>query len=305
MLANQRSGTTWDKLNLGTEECETRPSSCLRLAAISGTLCTRALAKGTAMPGTLAGKVAIVTGGNSGIGEATVHRLAREGATVALLARRQPEGEAVEQAVRAAGGEALFIRCDVLERGDMAAAVAHTVDRYGGVHILFNNAGGARPDPFPEANDAAWEETLRLNLTSTYIMTQLVWPHLLAGGGGSIVNMSSFAAVGGASVAQQSLVPGLPPPAYWAAKAGVEALTHWTASVGAPHNIRCNAVRPGQILTRPGTHFAEPFFATVQLTTGPGYPADVANAVYFLASEESRFVNGQVLNIDGGTVAKL
>src|SRR5207245_2690342 len=128
----------------------------------------------------------------SGIGEATVHRLAREGASVALLARRKPEGEAVQHAVRAAGGDALFIACDVLSRPAMEASVAQVVAHYGGLHILFNNAGGARLAASPEEDEAAWTETLHLNLTSTYLMTRLAWPHLVAAGGGSIVNMSSF-----------------------------------------------------------------------------------------------------------------
>jgi NAD(P)-dependent dehydrogenase (short-subunit alcohol dehydrogenase family) len=199
----------------------------------------------------------------------------------------------------------------VLERASIEHAVEQTVARFGAVQIVFNNAGGGRPDRFPKPDDDAWDYVLRLNLTSTYIMTQIVWPHLIAVGGGCIVNMSSFAAVGSGSVAQQALTPGLPPPAYWAAKAGVEAFSRWTATKGAPHNIRCNVVRPGQILTPPtinpatGQHFAEPYFDFVQLTKGPGYAEDVANAVYFLASEESRFINGQVLNIDGGTVGKV
>jgi NAD(P)-dependent dehydrogenase (short-subunit alcohol dehydrogenase family) len=102
----------------------------------------------------LPGKVALVTGGNSGIGEATVHRLAQEGAQVVIVARRQAEGEAVEQAVRAAGGEATFISCDVMDRLAVETAVAQAVALYGGLHIVFNNAGGAAPHKFRDAEDA-------------------------------------------------------------------------------------------------------------------------------------------------------
>jgi 7-alpha-hydroxysteroid dehydrogenase len=261
--------------------------------------------------GDLDGKVAIVTGGNSGIGEASVHRLARAGAGVAILARRTAEGESVARAVAEAGGDALFVSCDVMERDAIEAAVAQVVERYGGVHILFNNAGGAQPHGLTEPGDDAWEWTLRLNLTSAYVMTQVCWPHLTAAGGASVVNMSSGAAAAAVSEPLQRLVPGLPPPAYWAAKAGMEAFTRYLATMGAPHGIRANALRPGQIITplttrtTPGRHGAEALFAQVQLTEGPGYPEDVANLVYFLASDESRFINGQVIDIDGGAVLKV
>src|SRR5215207_8897899 len=138
--------------------------------------------------GALDGKVAIVTGGNSGIGEATVHRLARAGAGVAILARRAAEGESVERAVAEAGGDALFVSCDVTVRAAVEAAMAQVVERYGGVHILFNNAGGAQAHGLTEPGDDAWEWTLRLNLTSAYIMTQVCWPQLVAAGGASVVN---------------------------------------------------------------------------------------------------------------------
>ena len=97
------------------------------------------------MPGRLQGRVAIITGGNSGIGEATANRFAQEGAKVAILARRVPEGKAVEQSIRGRGGEAIFIPCDVTEQGSIEAAVAQTVATYGNLHVLFNNAGGGGP----------------------------------------------------------------------------------------------------------------------------------------------------------------
>jgi NAD(P)-dependent dehydrogenase (short-subunit alcohol dehydrogenase family) len=259
----------------------------------------------------LLGKVALVTGGNSGIGEATVHRLAEEGAHVVIVARRQAEGGAVEQAVRAAGGEATFVTCDVMERPAVEAAVAQAVALYGGLHILFNNAGGGLPHLFQDAADAVWEKVLRLNLLSTYMVTQVAWPHLVRAGGGSIVNMSSTTAAMAVSAEQRTLLPRIPGPAYGAAKAAVEAYTRYTAAEGSPHGIRCNAVRPGQIVTpattrtTPGHHFAERYFAQVQLTPGPGAALDVANAVFFLASDQSRFINGKVLDIDGGAISQL
>ncbi len=262
------------------------------------------------MAGRLEGKVAIVTGGNSGIGEATVRLFAREGASVALMARREDEGRRVEAEVCAAGGEATFIRCDVMERDSIKQAVAATIARYGRIDTLFNNAGGALPGEFPRESDEAWEGVLTLNLTSTFRMTKACWDHLVAAGGGTVVNMSSEAAVAGISTEMRAMYPGIPPAAYAAAKAGVEAFTRYAASQGAGPGIRVNCVRPGQILTpalaMPDGHsiFERPF-AMAQLTPGPGTAEDVANAVLFLACDESRFVNGQIISIDGGAAHKV
>lgn len=264
------------------------------------------------MAGRLEGKVAIITGGNSGIGEATVHRFAEEGAKVAVLARREAEGRAVEDAVRAAGGEATFIACDVTQRAQVEAAVQQTVERYGALHVLFNNAGGGFPGEFPRESDDVWTQTLDLNLTGTFRMTKAAWNHLAeagANGGASIVNMSSFAAVSATSPSQRKQLPYVPPAAYAASKAGVEAFTRYVAAVGAETGVRANVVRPGQI-TAPsadvdGHHFAEEYFAGIQLVAGPGAGRDVADAVLFLACDESRFITGQALNIDGGAAGKV
>ncbi len=259
--------------------------------------------------GKLDGRVAIVTGGNSGIGAATVRLFAREGARVAILARRVAEGEAVAAAVATDGGEAAFFPCDVMERASIEAAVAAVVTRFGAVHILFNNAGGAFPGEFPRESDDTWDQTISLNLTGTFRMTRACWTHMVEAGGGTVVNMSSFAAVNGASAEGRAMLPGVPPAAYAAAKAGIEAFTRYAAGSGGPHNIRVNCVRPGQILSPAANvgerHFAERYFASVQLTPGPGLPEDVANAVLFLACDDSRFINGQVLDIDGGAAGKL
>jgi NAD(P)-dependent dehydrogenase (short-subunit alcohol dehydrogenase family) len=268
------------------------------------------------MAGGLAGKVAIVTGGNSGIGEATVLRFAREGAKVAIVARREPEGLAVQQAVRDAGGDATFIQCDVMRLTEIEAAVARTVETYGAVHVLVNNAGGGggvAPDPFPEpGGDEAWDYTLHLNLTSTYQMTRAAWPHLKAAGGAGIVNISSLAAVAAYSPAMWDLLPGRSPsPAYFAAKSGLEALTRLTASHGARHLIRANVVRPGAILTpgvqrfSPGHHALERLHEFIQILPGTGESDDIANAIYFLASDQGKYITGQIIAVDGGAVHKV
>jgi NAD(P)-dependent dehydrogenase (short-subunit alcohol dehydrogenase family) len=262
------------------------------------------------MPGRLQGKVAIITGGNSGIGEATAHCFAQEGAKVALLARREPEGQAVQQAIRAAGGDATFIPCDVSDRRSVETAVAKTVMLYGGVHVLFNNAGGGVRERFPAESDDGWEQVLRSNLTGTFLMCQAVWPHLLTAGGGAIINMSSTAAVAGITDALLAAAQAIPSASYFAAKAGIEAFTRYIAGIGAPHNIRVNCVRPGQILTQrltieTGEHRYKGLFDVVQMLKEPGRPEDVANAVLFLASADARFITAEIMNIDGGSAVKI
>lgn len=271
--------------------------------------------------GALKGKVAVVTGGTRGIGEATVHRLAREGARIGILARQEQPGRTVQEAVRAAGGKALFVACDVTRRPSVEQAVARIVEAYGVIDVLVNNAGGAAPHEFPDAADDAWDEAIRVNLTGTYLMCQVAWPHLVAAGSASIVNISSITVVFAPSEAQRALLPRLPaqperlpmqvPPGYVAAKAGVEAFTRYLASAGAPHRIRANALRLGLIrtpsVTDPTTGAVGwgPLMEQVQLTRGLGEPDDVAGAVLFLASSASRFINAQVIDVDGGAAGKV
>jgi NAD(P)-dependent dehydrogenase (short-subunit alcohol dehydrogenase family) len=262
--------------------------------------------------GRLTGKVAVVTGASSGIGAATAARFAREGARVALLARRNDEGERVAATCRGAAGDAVFIRCDVTDKASVDAAAATVTARWGpAIHVLFNNAGGALlTPPFPNEGLDAWNHVLALNLTGTMLMTQAVWPALCAADGASVVNMSSYAAVGGVSPAQRQRLPGTPQAAYAASKAGIEALTRYTASVGARFKIRANAVRPGQILSPAtevgaGSHIFDAYFADVQLIAGPGTGDDVAATALFLASDESAFITAQIIDIDGGAAGKV
>jgi len=262
------------------------------------------------MSGKLEGKVAIVTGGNSGIGEATAHLFAKEGAKVALMARRVEQGLKVQEAINKEGGEAIFIRCDVSDRSNVDSAVEEAVSKYGTVNILFNNAGAGAGENFPNEEDEGWNRVIAINLSGTFYMSRAVWPHMIKAGGGVIVNNSSIAAVIGFSKSMHDLTGRVPSSSYYASKAGVEAFTRYTASMGGQHNIRVNCVRPGQILTPMATggepqHFFKPVFDMTQILDGPGYPEDVANLVLFLVSDESRFITGEIVNVDGGTVRKL
>jgi meso-butanediol dehydrogenase / (S,S)-butanediol dehydrogenase / diacetyl reductase len=262
------------------------------------------------MAGRLHGKVAMITGGNSGIGEATARLFTQEGAKVAILARREAEGRAVQDAIRAEGREITFLPCDVTDRAAVELAVAQTVATYGGLHVLINNAGGGAREMFPDESDETWDRVLGVNLTACFLICRAAWPHLIKSGGGAIVNVSSLAAVSGVSESVLEKFPTIPSASYIAAKAGLEGFTRYIASLGGPHKIRANCVRPGQILTRrlttaAGEHVFARHFEIWQLLKGPGYAEDVANAMLFLACDESRFITAEMLNIDGGAAAKL
>ena len=263
----------------------------------------------------LAGRVAVITGGNSGIGEGTAELFVQEGAKVILMARREEQGKRVERALRDAGGEATFIACDVGDHDSVTRAVSQAADTYGAIHVLFNNAGGGAGSRFPNEPNAEWQRVIHTNLTGTFYVSQAVWPHLVAAGGGAVVNMSSLAAQRGFSSRMQDEF-GTTSASYYAAKAGVDALTRYMAGVGGRDNIRVNCVRPGQILTPGATggtsndpdggrHVFKKMFDFAQIVQGPGYPRDVANLVLFLSCEESRFISGEIINIDGGVAAKI
>ena len=260
-------------------------------------------------------KVAIITGGNSGIGEGTAHLLAKEGARVILLARREEQGQAVASAIRDEGGEVTFISCDVGDEDSVESAIAEAAGTYGAIHILFNNAGGGGRGHFPDEPTEEFSRVINVNLNGTFYVSRAAWPHIVAAGGGAVVNMSSLAAQRGASPKMHEMF-GSTSASYWAAKAGVDALTRYMAGVGGAHNIRVNGIRPGQIMTPGATrgtitdpdgghHAFEKLFDLMQIVKGPGYPVDVANLVLFLVSDESRFITSEIINIDGGVAAKI
>tara|TARA_Y100000589_G_scaffold315967_1_gene340091 strand:+ start:146 stop:976 length:831 start_codon:yes stop_codon:yes gene_type:complete len=263
----------------------------------------------------LKGKVAIITGGNSGIGASTGQLFAKEGARVVLMARREEQGQMVANSICDDGGEAIFVGCDVGDHDSVSRAVEEAAAAWGRIDLLFNNAGGGAGSSFPDEPIEEWQRVIHTNLTGTFFMSQAVWPHLVNAGGGAVVNMSSLAAQRGFSPAIKKEF-GTTSSSYYAAKAGVDALTRYMAGVGGESNIRVNCVRPGQILTPGATggttsdpdgghHVFEKMFDYFQIVKGPGYPIDVANLVLFLSCDESRFINGEMINVDGGVAAKI
>jgi NAD(P)-dependent dehydrogenase (short-subunit alcohol dehydrogenase family) len=247
--------------------------------------------------GRLAGKVALITGAGSGIGREAAVRFAREGARVVVLDRAEDLGKGTEQLVADAGGEALFVACDVTEPDSVASAVAAGVARFGQLDVVYNNAGGST------ANDGAvhevpldeWWRTLNVDLFGTFLVSRFAVPHLLERGG-SVINTTSAAGLMGVDPGRS---------AYSAAKGGVIALTRAMAATYARHGIRVNALAPGGTAT---DRIKDAFARTGRElpTEGPGIPAigqphDIANAALFLASDEARMVTGQVLAVDGGS----
>ena len=231
------------------------------------------------------------------------------------MARREEQGQAVASAIRDEGGEVTFISCDVGDEDSVESAIAEAAGTYGGIHILFNNAGGGGRGHFPDEPTEEFSRVINVNLNGTFYVSRAAWPHIVAAGGGAVVNMSSLAAQRGASPKMHEMF-GSTSASYWAAKAGVDALTRYMAGVGGAHNIRVNGIRPGQIMTPGATrgtitdpdgghHAFEKLFDLMQIVEGPGYPVDVANLVLFLVSDESRFITSEIINIDGGVAAKI
>jgi NAD(P)-dependent dehydrogenase (short-subunit alcohol dehydrogenase family) len=250
------------------------------------------------------GKVAIVTGGGSGIGRATSLRLASEGARVTVADIDGDAAVAVVAEIEAAGGVARAQVVDVADDDAVRATVTDTVGAYGGLDVLHNNAAALdqnRNDQDVVTMDlATWERVMAVNLTGPMLGCRHAIPALLERGGGAIVNTASAAAFYGS----RSLL------AYGTSKAGVVALTQYVATAYSDRGVRCNAVAPGVVVARESQAAAGgPMgdrlrrYTVGHLVGRLGYPEEIAAAVAYLASDDAAFVTGTVLRVDGGFTA--
>ncbi len=250
----------------------------------------------------LAGKRALITGGASGVGRATALLFARQGAAVSVVDIDQAGGQAVVQAILEAGGRAVFLRCDVAVAADCRRAVQQTVDRLGGLDILFNNAGIIRRATVLGTTEEEWDRVMAVNVKSIFLLSRYAIPVMAQAGGGVIVNTASgWGLVGGRNAVS-----------YCASKGAVVNMTRAMALDHGEQNIRVNSVCPGDIDTpmlqseaQQLDQSPEQFLA--QAADRPlmrvGRPEDIAQAVLYLASDASSFVTGSTLVVDGGGLA--
>ncbi len=254
--------------------------------------------------GRLTGKVAIVTGSGLGIGHAAVIGLAREGARVVVSDINDAAGEATVEQIRGIGGEAFYQHADVGSSADMERLIAAAVERYGKLDVLVNNAGIAVGGSVTEISEDDWHRVINIHLNGTWRGMRYAIPHMIANGGGSIVNVSSVQALMGFNGWS----------AYAAAKGGILSLTQQAAIDYGPHNIRVNAIAPGTIMTpmneqrlREETDNPDELLATWEgwhALGRVGRPEEVSDLIVFLASDESSFITGSVVKIDGGLTIK-
>jgi NAD(P)-dependent dehydrogenase (short-subunit alcohol dehydrogenase family) len=251
--------------------------------------------------GRLDGKVAVITGTGGGQGRAAAIAFAREGARVVGCGRNAENAEETVALVRAEGGEMVSSHpLDLVDSDQVAAWIDDAVARFGGIDILYNNAGEPRFGRPGEMALEDWSFTLRHELDLVYYACRAAWPHLAARAGASIVNVASIAGIVGLRDQPQT--------AHAATKHGVLGMTRQLAAEGAPLGIRVNAVSPGLIDTPAVTEFIAlgadgplgPFLRTLPLGR-PGRPEEVVNAALFLASDESSYVTGTNIVVDGGS----
>ncbi len=247
----------------------------------------------------LAGKVAVITGAASGLGRVGAELFASEGAMVVIA--DVTDGDDAIAAIDAAGGEAAYVRCDVTDEESVKAAMEFAVETFGGLHVLYNNAGVMLPDDDNPVTTPieTYERTMDINVKGVLLGCRHAIPAMQASGGGSIVNVASFVAHMGAATPQI---------AYTASKGAVLAMTREIAVIYARQGIRANALCPGPIMTPLLAKFlsddAKRNRRLVHIPMGRfGEPGEIANGALFLASGESSWMTGQSLIIDGGITA--
>jgi NAD(P)-dependent dehydrogenase (short-subunit alcohol dehydrogenase family) len=250
----------------------------------------------------LQNKSALITGGTSGIGEATALLFAREGAQVAITGRNEKRGHAVTGSILESGGRAIFLRTDVRKAAECERAVKETMKAFGRIDILFNNAGIFYPHNAIECSEQEWDEQIDINLKGTFLMSKYALPGMIAQGSGVIVNNSSgWGIVGG----DQAV-------AYCASKGGVVLLTKAMAIDHGRQGIRVNCICPGDVETpmlpadakMRGRAWEEYIAGCADRPLGRlGTAAEIARAVLFLASDDSSFMTGAALVVDGGGTA--
>jgi NAD(P)-dependent dehydrogenase (short-subunit alcohol dehydrogenase family) len=251
--------------------------------------------------GRLNDKVGIVTGATSGIGRGCALAMVEAGAKLVVTGRNVERGQITVDMIEALGGEAVFVQQDVTQEADWHRVIDTTLERFGRVDVLLNNAGDAKMGPITELTLDTLQFLLRVDLEGPFLGMKLVWPHLVAAGGGAIINMSSVA--GQRGMAGSS--------AYSTVKGAQAAMSRAAAMEGAPVNIRVNSMHPGLIWTEGVTdvmgdnveEFKPRLLAHVPWGAF-GEPKNVADACVYLASDESRHVTGIELNVDGGQLAR-
>ena len=250
----------------------------------------------------LAGKVALITGGGTGIGRACALQFSREGAKVAVAGRRPEPLAAVVAEIQAAGGQACSVSCDVANSGQVEKAIREVVSRFGALHVLVNNAGILHVGSVEETSEGEWDRIVEVDLKGTFLMSRAALPELRKSGGGSIVNIGSVLGL----VAMKKRA------AYAAAKGGVTMLTKAMALDHAHEGIRVNCICPSivetelvqKILADAPDREAAMRMRTAQIPLGRmGKPEDVAAMAIFLASEESSWLTGAAIALDGGLTA--
>jgi NAD(P)-dependent dehydrogenase (short-subunit alcohol dehydrogenase family) len=253
----------------------------------------------------LQGKVAIVTGAASGIGRTSAMTMAREGASVVVADRHADGAEAVAKEISQLGGTAVACCADIVSEADVVRMVTTAVDEFGALHVLHNNA--ALTDASMHAKDLTvvdldvetWDLSMAVNARGAMLACKHAIPHMIAAGGGSIINTAS----------NQGLSGDLSQTAYGAAKGAVVTLTMSVATAFGKQNVRCNCISPGAIRTPSLVNACPPEIIDMieqsNLMPRIGEPEDIANLALFLASDESSFITGQVIRCDGGQLSHL